>query len=520
VNRATLLATTTLAACALFGAPALAATISISCTDSQSSDQSAVSTALGTGDVNLVSGTVVEISGICAGDYKFTTSGITLANSEGTSSLDLSDGFNGMVEIAGAHVTINGILLEGLSLNEADVSNATNVTSTFNEDGNLVLHDGAVATIENSQIGPGTQDGLVVLRSSLASVLSTLISGNGTSATGGGNLTSGVWVSDGSTLRLGDTDDSNPVTVNDNGTYTAGVSCSGEDILLQQSSSGDFFGAQIGGTTSTTGASCGEIVIQATSSLRARDLTLGHFGGINPAIFAIGGSAIWIDENLSATSPKGSILTEVADSDSNSTGVIFAGGASSILLQDTTATTPSTTRPTIEASASSTLVIAGANHITNSTTSGDVIEIDHSSSMLHVPGATFGYADQVEILQGAGLVQVQSSMDLGQGLVGSNPSITWTASTGSNGIQVQQNSSFRLSGGVAIGGSVTIKQNSNGFLNLNNGGTATQQTVSDGISCPFNNVPAAHISSPTDVMPAVSMATSFGSAVTPQCLQF
>ena len=128
---------------------------------------------------------MLEITGICAGDYKFVTSGITFTNSTGSSTLNSTDGFNGMVELSGDHVTINGILLEGTSLDANNVSNATNVTSTFNEDGDLVLHDGAVATIENSQIGPGTQDGIVALRSSTVSILSTTISGNGTSTVTG-----------------------------------------------------------------------------------------------------------------------------------------------------------------------------------------------------------------------------------------------------------------------------------------------------------------------------------------------
>ena len=522
VNRRILLATTALAAGALFGTPAHAGSpIDITCTDSQASDQAAVSMSIGGGEANLASGDVLEITGICAGDYKFTVSGITIGNSAGNSTLSTSDGFNGMLEISGAHVTINGITLEGTTLDASNGSNATNITSTFNEDGDLVLHDGAVATVENSQIGPGTQDGMVVIRTSAASVLSSKISGNGTNG-GAGNLTSGIWVSDGSSLRLGDPDDSDPVTVQGNGLYVAGTSCSGFDLLLTQSASGDFFGAQIGGTTSSTGANCGEVDVQAGSSVRMRDLTLGHFGGLGRqgVVYAIGGSSVWIDENTAATSPTGSTLTEVADGVPESIGLVFAGGASSIVLQDTTLTGPTSSGAMVEASASSTLVLAGGNNITTTTSGGTVIEIDHSSSMLQLLGRQFGYANLQDNIAGAGLVQVQSSMDLGQGLYGSDPSLIWIAGSGANGIQVQQNSSFRLSGGVSITGTVTIKQNSNGFLNLNNGGAVSNQTVSGGISCPFNTVPASHIASPTDVMPNVSMATSFGTAVTPQCLPF
>jgi hypothetical protein len=109
-------------------------------------------------------------------------------------------------------------------------------------------------------------------------------------------------------------------------------------------------------------------------------------------------------------------------------------------------------------------------------------------------------------------------MDLGQGLYGSDPSIVWN--TNGNTIAAQQNSSFRLSGGVSIEGAVTISQGSNGFLNTNNGGAVSNQTVSGGITCPFTTVPASHMSAPTKVTPNVTMATSFSSATTPQCLPF
>ncbi|HUK58418.1 MAG TPA: hypothetical protein VLV50_04245 [Stellaceae bacterium] len=516
MNRRILLATTALAAGAFFGAPAHATGTPLSCSDSKTSDQSAVATAITT--ASSASG-IIQITGICAGDYKITASPLTFINSGGTNSVSATDGFDGMVEILGAHVTFNGLTLKGTTLNASNGSNALS-SSTFTEEGNLILHDGAVALIENSQIGPGEQDGLVAIRLSVANVLNTTISGNGTRTGSSAIFTSGIWVTDGSTLRLGNPDDSEPATVQGNGQYVANTSCSGFNILLTQSASANIFGSTIGGTTSGTGANCGEINLQAASSARMQDITLGHFGGLGrqAAIYAIGGSSVWIDENLGAASPTGSLLTEVADSVPNSIGLIFAGGASSVVLQDTTATGPSSLGPMVEASASSTIVLAGGNNVTNTVSGGIAIQVDHSSSMLQLLGRQFGFANEPDNVSGGGSVQEQSSMDLGQGLFGGLTSMNWV--TGGSGIAVLQNSSFRLSGGVAITGAVTLQQGSNGFLNLANGGSAAQQTVSGGISCPFTAVPGSHVSAPTKVTPNPTMATSFGSAISPQCLQF
>jgi hypothetical protein len=526
MNRRILLATTALAAAGFlqaaggfFGAPAYATTTeAVSCNGTLSHDQSAVATA-----VDEFSSTpspyALQITGTCAGDYRFTTSPLTFINSGGTT-IAGTDGFNGMVEISGAHITAIGMLFEGTTLNASNGSNASG--STFDEDGDLVLHDGAEALIENSQIGPGTQDGVLMTRNVSASVLSTTVSGNGSNG-GSANLTSGIWVSDNSALRLGNPDDSDPDMVLANGLYSVGVAsptCSGFDILLSQSASAVMYATTIGGTTSTSGGNCGEVALQASASARMRDVIIGHYGGLRGAavVYAIAGSSIWIDENTALGSPPGSVVTEAADTDSNSMGLVFGGGASSVALQNTMLTGPSSSGATVEASASSTLVLLGDTNISNSFSGGTAIEIDHSSSGLQLLGKQFGYSDATDNIFGLGAVQEQSSMDIGQGLYGSESSISWNTSGGS--INVAQNSSFRLSGGVSISGGVTLQQGSNGFLNTNNGGSATNQSVSLGITCPFTTVPASHVSSPTKVSPPVSMASSFASATSPQCLPF
>lgn len=510
--------------------------VTVTCTGTKSTDQ-----ATWNGET-FSSGAVFEINGMCAGDYKFNQSGMTFENRNGNNTLTVNqDGFSGMVEINGAHVTINGITFNsGTNLNPSNSSNATGATggSTATEQANLFLHDGAVALIENAQIGPSNVDGIMALRSSSVSMLNSTVSGNGTgSVTTASNLTSGIDMSDGSTLRLGNPSENgvnaggSADIVQGNGTAVINTSCQGFDILLTQSSSGDFFGATIGGTSGTVtgvsgsngiGSNCAAIHAEADSSVRGRDVTIGHVGQYGPAITVYGSAAAWFDENLSATSPTGSTIIEVADGSGNSTGAILAAAASSLVLQDTGVAAPvpgiSGQQPAIDVSASSTLILAGGNDICGGTISGtggafsgstctattspaQVLQADHSSSVFQQQGARFGYTNHVESITGSGAVQVQSSMDLGQGLISGNPSITWVLPTNAT-FNIAQNSSFRLSGGVSITGSsgVKLQQGSNGFFNLNNGGTNAAV-----ITCTNTaNNPYAHVSNPTSVTPNIT----------------
>lgn len=114
---------------------------------------------------------------------------------------------------------------------------------------------------------------------------------------------------------------------------------------------------------------------------------------------------------------------------------------------------------------------------------------------------------------------MQSTMDLGKGLVSSGlstvPSLSWM--TGTPGLTIKQNSSFRLQGGATISGPLNLTQSSNGFFNKSSGGT---NTVTGGILCPFNTVPAAYVGGSTAVSPTPSLASSLQSAAKNQCLPF
>jgi hypothetical protein len=176
--------------------------------------------------------------------------------------------------------------------------------------------------------------------------------------------------------------------------------------------------------------------------------------------------------------------------------------------------------PAIEASGNSNVLLSGGNTVTNSAPGGTVVEIDHSSSLMQIAAAPLSpeFAGVPAIapstadgLTGMGLVQEQSSIDLGVGLVGGNAGLIWNGS-----IAVAQNSSFRLSGGVSISGGVTLGQGSNGFFNLAKGGG---NSVIGGVSCPWVSVPSSHVTGGA-LSPPAPIAHDLQSATKTQCLPF
>ena len=176
--------------------------------------------------------------------------------------------------------------------------------------------------------------------------------------------------------------------------------------------------------------------------------------------------------------------------------------------------------PALEASGSSNVLLSGGNIVTNSAANATAIEIDHSSSLMHIAAAALTAefagvpataASAADTITGAGLVQEQSSIDLGVGLVGGLAGLVWTGS-----ITVAQNSSFRLSGGVSISGSVALSQGSNGFFNLTKGGS---NNVAGGVSCPWTGVPSSHVTA-GGLSPPAQIAASLATATKPQCLPF
>ncbi len=117
------------------------------------------------------------------------------------------------------------------------------------------------------------------------------------------------------------------------------------------------------------------------------------------------------------------------------------------------------------------------------------IEVDHVGALSDIgalPG--FNFVAAVDTVTGNGVLQLQSTADLGAGLVSGNPTLVWT--TGAGGINVSQNSSLRFEGGVAITGQVILAQGSNGFVNSAKA-PGTPNTINGSIYCPFTNFAAS-----------------------------
>jgi hypothetical protein len=236
-----------------------------------------------------------------------------------------------------------------------------------------------------------------------------------------------------------------------------------------------------------------------------------------------------------------SLLSEAGASITGGTSgaatAISATGGSAMLLQGSLI---SGGIVTVEATGGSLIELAGGNSICNGTltlggptptcaaftgASDAAIEVDHVSALNDVGGTIldFGFSPAVDSITGAGVLELQSTADLGAGQISGQPSLRWT--TGANGISVAQNSSLRLEGGVDITGAIDLAQGSNGFVNLSKTpGIANANTVTAGILCPFATVPDSHLqlgkNSLAASTPPTTLATSLAGATSPQCLPF
>jgi hypothetical protein len=105
-------------------------------------------------------------------------------------------------------------------------------------------------------------------------------------------------------------------------------------------------------------------------------------------------------------------------------GLIAAGGSSALALGSSFTTTLSP-NAAVEAADTSSMILAGEYSIANSGPNGTAVQNDHVSSLSQVNGALYGHAAVPDSIVGAGMVEEQSTMEPGQGLLTSNPSITW-----------------------------------------------------------------------------------------------
>ena len=490
---------------------------------------------LASGDIIRIDGTTNGFS--CRGDIFVNTSGVTFENHSGTSTLILTDEIDGTFEVVGADITINGLALTCHCM--TSTANTTGL-SPFDEDAALLLRDGATVLFENGEITSSFADGIFATGNAMISLVNTTIVGNGIDPgqlnTFDSAFTSGVYAEAGSKVRLGNPDHSGTVTIAGNGQTFPGseAGCLGYGVFLRASTL-DSFAATIGGNgtarTSSSENFCGQIALQAGSSARLEGNTIAQTDtAIFQAVQVLGGSSLVTTDN-GAPSP---LLTTIS---AGLDGAMMVAAASSAVLNASTIASSGNALPTIVTTASSTIAVAGGNSISNPSTGGVVFQIDHLSSLFQVAGHQVGFTDAADAVTGSAFVQVQSSADLGIGPISAAPSLNWSVPSG-DCILVQQNSSFRLSGGVTIAGApaaacslnsgavsttIVIQQESNAFFNVGRGGSLA---ISGGgrVSCVFAGFPNAHVTGKGNITPAGAQPVMIGSwsasntATSPGCL--
>jgi hypothetical protein len=498
---------------------------------------------LGTGDqfpetltsqgftANLAGGDLVEISGIC--NQEVTIRKISPLTIEGTSSGTGTttepsppsspplDGDSNEVVVDGTvSVTFFSLLFgsttAGVALNPAPTGIPFADLALFNVEG------ASSATLINSEVTGSPTRGMFAGGASSLTLLSSIVTGNGV-------------------------DNTNPT---DNG----GIQVSGSSALDLGSSEATL-GSSTGNDPSIVSDNAGDgIRLLLTSSLTLWGGTVSGNG--NAQLYIGGGSAALLDGNdaslVTVTAPStntsnaidvrggSNVLVEYGVTVTGGTGgaaeTIVANGSSTMALQGSFI---SGGVVTLEATGGSLITLDGGNFICNGTltfgaatpsctaeTGPDdiAIEIDHVGALNDVGAdAEAGFSAAADTITGAGVLQLQSTADLGAGQISGQPSLVWT--TGSNGISVAQNSSLRLEGGVDITGAIDLAQGSNGFVNrTKTPGVTNPNTVSAGILCPFVSVPDSHLQLGNNSLaastPATVVATSFAGATSPQCLPF
>jgi hypothetical protein len=459
------------------------------------------------GTITAASGDVIQLTGICQGDIVLAKNGapisaLTIVNSAGNNTVG-NDGINGQVEVRSAALTLKGLVLEG-GQNNAAMSNG--------ELANVYAHDGAAVTLDGDTVGPGPLIGVFVTRASSAQLLNASITGVGTQNAPKEN--DGLRVDAASSALVTRTTGQGP-TISGNG---------GNGVTLLAGSSLEFFS----GTVQDNGGA--QIYATGASNVTLSGVGVGSSAtSAAPLVQILGGSSATIDTGSAVQNTGGGTVA----------AALLAASTSSIVLNATTVNATGASQPVIEASGDSSIILAGGNSLSASASGGTVLQIDHSSSLQQVPPAALGYAADADTVSGSAFVQVQSSMDVGVGPVPETdiPSLIWSVPPG-NCILVQQNSAFRMSGGVLIAGagpapcalnggatsaSVVIQQESNAFFNLSQGGTDSF-TGGGAVQCLFAGMPNAHVTGKANISPSSAQPIVIGSlsqalsATSPGCL--
>jgi hypothetical protein len=459
-----------------------------------------------------VAGDIIEITGICIDDVTVRTSDLAITNHAGpdgtAGDVGDGDGVRGQFEIASAQqITISGLLFGDFS-GGFSFASGTDLATFF-------VHDGATVVAVHSDVVNSPGYGMLARRDAQVTLLDDRFIFNGFSSG-----TPNVGVLTNSRVVFGADDGSLSVLVDGSG---------GDGVLVSIGGSVIFNAANVAGNGGH------QISLQGGSSARlsSSNVTVGlldvensndpcsteHGVACLSAIEATGSSTVRIENGatVDASTDSGSVVSAVVVNQ----GSALLAHAASLL---SAATAPST----VSATENSVIALAGGNTFCSggctASTTGNVVVLDHVSTLIQVAASLFGYTAAQDALFGNATVQLQSTVDLGLGLISSAPGLAWTLqNTPNNGITVAQNSSFRLQGGTTFSnsGGIQLEQGSNGFFNTSAGGT---NVVSGGVICPFTNIASAHVVAPNTnaLNPIPPIATSFDSAnaALHQCLPF
>jgi hypothetical protein len=440
-------------------------------------------TSISGADATVQPGDVIALTGLCD-DVVYPFFGLTITNhnynvaTDTTPSLVTTDGIEGQVVVSHAQsgVTLIGISIEG----QSGVANPA-----------LTVDQQSQASVANSRVIDASGAGVLVERSSSLTLTNTTVSASGQAGVAGQN--DGIDVVGASSLFLGGLLSSGSVDATQEVTVSGNP---GNGIALVGNSSLSMAGGSV------TGNSQAQIFASGGSSARidGADITQTVTPTEMPAaLVQIGGSAVLLTGGADVSGGAFADATSVAST-------------SSLVLNGATVSTTLANANALHADTSSNIISYGGNTVQS--TSGVAVEVLRGSSFAElVPtlanaGPVFNYATQIvpgftgtpaqpttgaDHFTGTGTVEMQSDMEIGTG--SATPSI-WTGA-----ITVQQNSSFRLDGGISITGGVSLIQGSNGFFNKSLGGTNSVAVTCTGTD-------SAHVAGPANVSPALTLVAS------------
>lgn len=404
-------------------------------------------------------GDTVVITGICVGDITLPTT-LTLTNHLSSAALVATDGIEGQVTVAtlAGGATINGILLEGHPTSTGAIAN-------------LAVFGPGQTTLQHSKVTRAQADGIYIGNGGSVYLVGSVVSGNGVARMAGNS--DGVDIDVGGFLDDAKTGPASTITGNP-----------GRGILVENGGSLRLHAT----TVSADGVS--EIVAMGGTVRLEGTVVKGATGAAQPAVQVFNGSRLEL-YGAGVSGPGGAVLV---------------AGGSSALAAGATLSGSGAAAPALEVASASSLMLGGGNRILNAATGGVAAKVDRNANLMQVLSSRFGAADAVDTVTGAGVVLEESSIDLGTGLIGGAPSLTWTGS-----LTVSERSVVKLQGGVAVSGSLQLTDGADGLFYLANGGT---NRVSGGVTCPTGGPPPnSHVANPTDVTPNVKIGTT-----TPDCL--